>query len=102
MKTPISVDVISDVVCPWCFIGKRRLARAMAQRPDINFDVRFRPFRLDPTSLTLKGARLSRGATLLSSGLDLTAEAAIGLAIIVVYFRNRGTIAVEDINLMKG
>jgi NADH-quinone oxidoreductase subunit K len=29
-------------------------------------------------------------------------EAAIGLAIIVVYFRNRGTIAVEDINLMKG
>jgi NADH-quinone oxidoreductase subunit K len=31
-----------------------------------------------------------------------SAEAAIGLAIIVVYFRNRGTIAVEDINLMKG
>ena len=30
------------------------------------------------------------------------AEAAIGLAIIVVYFRNRGSIAVEDINLMKG
>ena len=29
-------------------------------------------------------------------------EAAIGLAIIVVYFRNRGTIEVEDINLMKG
>ena len=30
------------------------------------------------------------------------AEAAIGLAILVVYYRNRGTIAVEDINLMKG
>src|SRR3982750_1768892 len=30
------------------------------------------------------------------------AEAAIGLAILVVYFRNRGTIAVEDINVMKG
>ena len=30
------------------------------------------------------------------------AEAAIGLAILVVYFRNRGTIAVEDVNLMKG
>jgi len=30
------------------------------------------------------------------------AEAAIGLAILVVYFRNRGTIAVEDINLMRG
>jgi NADH-quinone oxidoreductase subunit K len=32
----------------------------------------------------------------------LTVAAAIGLAILVVYFRNRGTIAVEDINLMKG
>jgi NADH-quinone oxidoreductase subunit K len=30
------------------------------------------------------------------------AEAAIGLAILVVYFRNRGTIAVEDLNIMKG
>jgi len=30
------------------------------------------------------------------------AEAAIGLAILVVYFRNRGTIAVEDVNMMKG
>ena len=30
------------------------------------------------------------------------AEAAIGLAILVVYFRNRGTIAVEDVNVMKG
>ncbi|MBM3517201.1 MAG: NADH-quinone oxidoreductase subunit NuoK [Alphaproteobacteria bacterium] len=30
------------------------------------------------------------------------AEAAIGLAILVIYFRNRGTIAVEDVNLMKG
>jgi hypothetical protein len=36
------------------------------------------PFRLDSTSLILKSARLSRGGTLLSSGLDLTAEAAIG------------------------
>lgn len=45
----MQIDFISDSVCPWCFIGKRRLARAMAQRPDINFDVRFRPFRLDPT-----------------------------------------------------
>ena len=34
--------------------------------------------------------------------LVAAAEAAIGLAILVVYFRNRGTIAVEDINLMKG
>ena len=29
----MQIDVISDTVCPWCFIGKRRLMRAMEQRP---------------------------------------------------------------------
>ena len=43
------IDVVSDTICPWCFIGKRRLDRALEQRPDIEFDVRWRPFRLDPT-----------------------------------------------------
>jgi predicted DsbA family dithiol-disulfide isomerase len=41
------IDVISDTVCPWCFIGKRRLARAMAARPQIAFDVQWRPYQLD-------------------------------------------------------
>ncbi len=45
----MQIDVVSDTVCPWCFIGKRRLARAIAMRPDMNFDVRWRPYRLDPT-----------------------------------------------------
>ncbi len=45
----MQIDFISDTVCPWCFIGKRRLGRAMAMRPAISFDVRYRPFRLDPT-----------------------------------------------------
>ena len=45
----MQIDVISDTVCPWCFIGKRRLARAMAMRPTIAFDVKWRPYRLDPT-----------------------------------------------------
>ena len=45
----MQIDFISDTVCPWCFIGKRRLARAMAMRPNIAFDVRWRPYRLDPT-----------------------------------------------------
>jgi predicted DsbA family dithiol-disulfide isomerase len=43
------IDVVSDTVCPWCFIGKRRLSRAMAMRPDIAFQVHWRPYRLDPT-----------------------------------------------------
>jgi len=43
------IDVVSDTICPWCFIGKRRLARALLERPDMEFDVRWRAFRLDPT-----------------------------------------------------
>jgi predicted DsbA family dithiol-disulfide isomerase len=45
----MQIDVVSDTICPWCFIGKRRLARALAERPDMEFDVRWRAFRLDPT-----------------------------------------------------
>lgn len=45
----MQIDFISDTVCPWCFIGKRRLGRAIAMRPNISFDVRYRPYRLDPT-----------------------------------------------------
>lgn len=45
----MQIDVISDTVCPWCFIGKRRLGRAMAMRPGLVFDVKWRPYRLDPT-----------------------------------------------------
>ncbi len=46
---PVTVDVISDVVCPWCYLGKRRLALAIDLVPEIQVVVRWRPFRLDPT-----------------------------------------------------
>ena len=45
----MQIDVVSDTICPWCFIGKRRLARALIERPAIEFDVRWRAFRLDPS-----------------------------------------------------
>lgn len=45
----MQIDIVSDTVCPWCFIGKRRIAKAMALRPDVKFDVFWRPYRLDPT-----------------------------------------------------
>jgi len=45
----MQIDVISDTVCPWCFIGKRRLQRAMEMRPGIAFDVKWRPYQLDTT-----------------------------------------------------
>lgn len=49
MSKPVNVDVVSDVVCPWCFIGKRRLDAALAAVPDIGVEVQWRPFQLDPT-----------------------------------------------------
>ena len=48
-KTRIAIDVVSDVVCPWCFIGRQRLASALAALPEIDAEVHWRPFQLDPT-----------------------------------------------------
>ncbi|HEX4292871.1 MAG TPA: DsbA family oxidoreductase [Rhizomicrobium sp.] len=45
----MQIDIVSDTVCPWCFIGKRRLSRALALRPDVPVEVFWRPYRLDPT-----------------------------------------------------
>lgn len=45
----ISVDVVSDVICPWCFLGKRRLDKAISLLGDIKVEVNWRPFFLDPT-----------------------------------------------------
>jgi predicted DsbA family dithiol-disulfide isomerase len=45
---PVTIDVVSDVVCPWCFIGKRRLEKALALKPDIPVDVRYHPYFLNP------------------------------------------------------
>ena len=46
--SPLAIDVFSDVVCPWCFIGKRRLEKAIALRPDIPVEVHYRPYFLNP------------------------------------------------------
>lgn len=45
----ITVDVVSDVVCPWCFIGQKRLDRAVAMAADVEVHIRWRPFQLDAT-----------------------------------------------------
>ena len=45
----LTVDVISDVMCPWCYIGKRRLDRAQVLAPDVEPVIRWRPFQLDAT-----------------------------------------------------
>jgi len=48
-KPKIKIDIISDVVCPWCYIGKRRLEKAIAQVSDqIEVEVEYHPFELNP------------------------------------------------------
>jgi predicted DsbA family dithiol-disulfide isomerase len=49
MSEPFIIDVVSDVICPWCFLGKRRLDAALAVLDDLDVFVRWRPFMLDPT-----------------------------------------------------
>lgn len=48
-KPKIKVDIVSDVVCPWCYIGKRRIERAMDTLSDkYDFEVEYHPFELNP------------------------------------------------------
>lgn len=44
----MKIDIISDVICPWCFIGKRRLARTLTMRPQPDLAINWRPFQLNP------------------------------------------------------
>ncbi|MDP1631613.1 MAG: DsbA family oxidoreductase [Caulobacter sp.] len=45
----MQIDFIADVVCPWCYLGWRRLEKALALRPDVEATVTWRPYQLDPT-----------------------------------------------------
>ncbi|WP_315770492.1 MULTISPECIES: DsbA family oxidoreductase [unclassified Bradyrhizobium] len=45
---PLIIDVVSDVVCPWCYIGKKRIEDALELVPDVPVEVNFRPFFLNP------------------------------------------------------
>jgi predicted DsbA family dithiol-disulfide isomerase len=44
----MQVDIVSDVVCPWCFIGKRRLEKALTLRPGLEAEITWHPFQLNP------------------------------------------------------
>ncbi len=44
----MKLDIFSDTICPWCFIGKRRLERALALRPQRDLTIRWRTFQLNP------------------------------------------------------
>ena len=44
----IKLDILSDPICPWCYIGKARLERAMEAEPDHPFAIEWHPFQLNP------------------------------------------------------
>ncbi|MEM1234453.1 MAG: DsbA family oxidoreductase [Pseudomonadota bacterium] len=44
----IKLDIISDPICPWCYIGKTQLDRALAEHPDHPFTIEWHPFQLNP------------------------------------------------------
>jgi predicted DsbA family dithiol-disulfide isomerase len=43
------LEIVSDVICPWCYVGKRRLALALEELDDLALTVRWRPYELNPT-----------------------------------------------------
>jgi predicted DsbA family dithiol-disulfide isomerase len=44
----LTIEIVSDVICPWCYIGKRRLEKALSMLGDVKVDTRWLPFQLNP------------------------------------------------------
>ena len=53
----MQIDIFSDTVCPWCYLGKRRLELAVAMRTHYDIRLKWRPFELNP-ELPLDGVSL--------------------------------------------
>lgn len=47
-KARLTIEVVHDLVCPWCYLGVRRLMRTLRRRPDLLFELVWRPFLLNP------------------------------------------------------
>ena len=47
-KARLSIEIVHDLICPWCFLGVRRLLRTLHRRPDLLFELTWRPFLLNP------------------------------------------------------
>lgn len=47
-KARLAIEIVHDLVCPWCYLGVRRLMRTLRRRPDLLFDLTWRPFLLNP------------------------------------------------------
>jgi len=72
---PLTIDVVSDVVCPWCFLGKRRLDAAIRAASDgAPIVVRWRPYQLDPS---IPAGGMDRRAHIMAKFKDDTRLAAV-------------------------
>jgi predicted DsbA family dithiol-disulfide isomerase len=47
-RARLAIEVVHDLVCPWCYLGVRRLMRTIGRRPDLQVDLTWRPFLLNP------------------------------------------------------
>ena len=47
-KARLRIEIVHDLVCPWCYLGVRRLMRTLRRRPDLLFELTWRPFLLTP------------------------------------------------------
>jgi predicted DsbA family dithiol-disulfide isomerase len=56
-KARLGIEIVYDLVCPWCFLGARRLVRTLRRRPDLLFELTWRPFLLNPDMPRLGMAR---------------------------------------------
>jgi predicted DsbA family dithiol-disulfide isomerase len=87
MKT-MRIDIYSDTVCPWCYLGKRRFDLAIAARPQYEFSVTWRPFELNPDiptegvdRVTYLNARVGKPDRVAEAHAELTRQGeAIGIA----------------------
>lgn len=48
-ENTITIDIVSDIVCPWCWLGKKHLDAALGDRPELDITIKWRPFMLDHT-----------------------------------------------------
>ncbi len=48
VRARLAIEVVHDLVCPWCFLGMRRLMRTLRRRPELLYDITWRPFLLNP------------------------------------------------------
>lgn len=77
--TKLHIDLVADVVCPWCYLGWRRLKTALEMRPNIQADITWRPFQLDP-SLPEEG--VARDAYMAKKFPDAERRKAMGEALV--------------------